>query len=315
MMLIAASCPSNRLAAVTKRTGCCGGAIGGAPRIVVRLSDILLSRREDRGKDACGLSEARAVPGQEPPADQTRRLPANASGPSSAVNAYGSSGSTTRSAPEARISLDRCAGSARDRRRTRCRRRAGRARHRRTCRGPTTIHGRRQIGTTARRRTAGSGTALHAASASASQPARGKPHTASIRRSETNAPSSVSDVGHVHRRRRPRAGRRGRTRGSPRRWRARGRGASSTILSTSGFFVPPTRGTSRPGGWVHQSVAPTSRSPRADGDRLGERRHDADDPPDRAPQRDRVPHVVDDHRRDATACRPAPGRPAARRTP
>src|SRR5689334_23049504 len=36
-------------------------------------------------------------------------------------------------------------------------------------------------------------------------------------------------------------------------------GASASMRSRSGFFVPRTRVTSRSAGWVHQSVAPTSR--------------------------------------------------------
>lgn len=37
-------------------------------------------------------------------------------------------------------------------------------------------------------------------------------------------------------------------------------GSRAAIAARSGFLVPRTRGTSRPAGWVHQSVAPTSRS-------------------------------------------------------
>ena len=63
---------------------------------------------------------------------------------------------------------------------------------------PTAIHGRRQIGTTARRRRAGSGTAAQARSASSSQRGRSSRQAASIRASEPNAPSSGADVGDVH---------------------------------------------------------------------------------------------------------------------
>ena len=74
-------------------------------------------------------------------------------------------------------------------------------------------------------------------------------------------------------------------------------GRSATIVAMSGFFVPRTRVTpcsSRSSGWVHQSVAPTSRPGRGHGERLGERGDEADHPVDGVGERDTAVLIVDD---------------------
>ena len=138
-------------------------------------------------------------------------------------------------------------------------RRAGAARRRRTCPGPAPStagarSGRRRA--TARhlrrrrprrrapcRSQSGSGSAEHGA-----QPVERVERLVDRRRG-----------GHPHGGSRRRAARRRPRPGSPRRWRPRGPGRSASTRSRSGHLVPPTRGTSRSAGWVHQSVAPTSR--------------------------------------------------------
>ena len=86
MMLIDASCPSNRLDAVTRRTGCFGACIDGAPRVRGQLLDILLSRTSSGGR--IRAASPRLGPYQVRSRPETRTDgAANASGPSSAVNA------------------------------------------------------------------------------------------------------------------------------------------------------------------------------------------------------------------------------------
>src|SRR3954447_26443423 len=123
---------------------------------------------------------------------------------------------------------------------------------------PSAIHGRRQIGTSARRRGPSYGD-RHTARASPSQlGARRRQANVSIRSNDSSASGSV--VGAVTQTATPRS--RSPSRSS---WRFSSSfatttsGLSSMTSATRGFLVPPTRGTSRSAGWVHQSVAPTSR--------------------------------------------------------
>ena len=125
-------------------------------------------------------------------------------------------------------------------------------------RAPTTIQGSRQIGTTVRR--AGSAGGLdHSLAAKRIQSGSGTDRTSvNRRRSERRAASTVSiSVTHTG----IPAARRCST--SCRRFSSRlattRSGRSAVIAARLGFFVPRTRGTSRPAGWVHQSVAPASR--------------------------------------------------------
>ncbi len=145
-------------------------------------------------------------------------------------------------------------------------------------RGPTTIHGSRQIGTTTRPRGAGTG-ASHARVASSSHAGTPQPSASSNRRrSDARASSTVSiRVTHTAT---PAA--RSRRTSSSRfsSWFATTRsGRSASTAARSGFFVPRTRTTSRSPGWVHHCVAPTTASRRVaarasviDGTRLTTRR-------------------------------------------
>ena len=116
---------------------------------------------------------------------------------------------------------------------------------------PSTIHGRRQIGTAATRRGGDpSYVEDQARRASSSQDGAGStPHTRSIRLRLVNAPASV--VGPVTHTGTP-AARRPSTsdsRFSSALARTRS-GSSARTLSRSGYFEPPTRVTSSPAGWM-----------------------------------------------------------------
>ena len=155
---------------------------------------------------------------------------------------------------------------------------------------PSTIHGRRQIGTTAV--TGGS--------------AAGRPRPRAAARSHAGAGPAEHRAQPVERVERlldggaarsptpgcrPRAAPRRPRPGSPRRWRSRGRARRARTRVQSGHLVPPTRATSRPAGCVHQSVAPTSSAGVRRRDRLGQRRDEPDDPRRRRPA-ERRPEVV-----------------------
>ncbi len=126
---------------------------------------------------------------------------------------------------------------------------------------PTTIQGSRQTGMTARSRVAGAGS-RQTRSAAASQSGTGQPSAATnIRRSDASAWSTVwitvTQTGTPAARSRSTSSRRFSS------WLARTRsGRRARIAARSGFFVPRTRGTSRPAGCVHQSVAPARASGR-----------------------------------------------------
>jgi hypothetical protein len=140
-------------------------------------------------------------------------------------------------------------------------------------RAPTTIHGSRQIGTTTRGRAAGSESGpaagppaqnpspgpAQARSAAASQSGTARPSgPVSSRRIEASACGTDSmTVTHTGT-----PASRSRVTSSSRfsSWFAITRsGARAMMAARSGFLVPRTRVTVRPAGWVHQSVAPTSR--------------------------------------------------------
>ncbi len=126
---------------------------------------------------------------------------------------------------------------------------------------PIAIQGLRQIGVSARRRGDATGTTRQARSACANHPGRPSPHAVSIRASSSNAPwgpsrarMSVTWTSTPAARRASASARRFSSTATSTR-----SGRRATIAGTSGFLVPPTRVTSSPAGWVHQSVAPTRR--------------------------------------------------------
>src|SRR5580693_5284612 len=121
-----------------------------------------------------------------------------------------------------------------------------------------TIHGSRQTGMAAACRGHPGCGCCQACWAAASQSGTGQPSASvNIRRSESSAWSSVrtsvTQTGTPAARSRSTSSRRFSS------WLASTRsGRSARIAARSGFLVPRTRGTSRPAGWVHQSVAPAS---------------------------------------------------------
>ena len=236
--------------------------------------------------------QRRAVPGQQPPADQPRRGSVKASGPSSAVNDVGLVGQQDQVGAGSRRSPDgRPWGSGRRGRRTRCRQPSRRSRSPVNVSRPTTIHGSRQIGT-ATRAARGGHRSGPGGPASASQPGTPQP-SASVN-------SRVERVDRLRHRLDDRSptrhpGPRRRRTSSSRfsSWLAITRsGARARIAATSGFFVPRTRATSRSAGCVHQSVAPTSAPGRVTATASVSDGHQRDHPAHRAAQQDLGPQVV-----------------------
>ncbi len=125
---------------------------------------------------------------------------------------------------------------------------------------PSTIHGRRQIGITARRGRSQAGPSAHADSAASSQAGRGsRQATVIIRSSEVSASGSVLTL--VTQTAMPAAlsAARSACRFSSS-LASTTSGAISMIRATSGFLVPPTRSTDSPGGCEQYFVAPATTS-------------------------------------------------------
>ncbi|GHJ58565.1 hypothetical protein NOK12_10840 [Nocardioides sp. OK12] len=122
--------------------------------------------------------------------------------------------------------------------------------------GPTTIHGSRQIGTTTRRVTAGSGP-HHRSRARASQSGRCQPIPSSSRSIEATAPGTVS-MSVTHTRTPESRSRRTSSSRFSSLLATTTSGSSARTAARSGFLVPRTRVVSRSVGRMHQSVAPTT---------------------------------------------------------
>ncbi len=124
---------------------------------------------------------------------------------------------------------------------------------------PTTIQGSRQTGTATRATTGGSGP-HHCSRAAPSQAGRSHPRTRSKRSSKVATASGTVLISltwtwiPASRRRRTSSSRFSSLTASTT------SGARARTAARSGFLVPRTRVTSRSAGWVHHSVAPTTRS-------------------------------------------------------
>ena len=225
--------------------------------------------RPELGREQGGrLGQRRAVPGEVPAAHEHRPACGHASGPSSGRERVGLVGEDDEVGGDPagivlgqpRVAVGRAPAK---RLSTPSRRSTSPAKVSR----PSTIHGRRQIGTTAVTRRHLRRVAQTACPGAAS-PGPGRPARRTAGRASRAPASTVA--GAVTHTRIPAA--RSAATSSSRFSSALATtrsGRSASTRSTSGHLVPPTRGTSRSAGWVHQSVAPASsrrrwpRSPRS----------------------------------------------------
>jgi hypothetical protein len=126
---------------------------------------------------------------------------------------------------------------------------------------PTTIQGSRHTQIAPRRRCCGGG-AAHTASASSSHAGTGHP-SATVNKRRIDARASSTERMTVTQTGIPAARSRSTSSWRFSSWLASTRsGFSAMMAATFGFLVPRILGTSRPAGWVHHWVAPTSDSGR-----------------------------------------------------